>query len=675
VDADQDGVSADEDCDDADATLGAIATDADCDGVLTAEDCDDNDDALGASADDADCDGVLAADDCDDNDAESTVRSEDGDCDGTLTDDDCDDDDSESTVVAEDGDCDGALTDDDCDDADSESTIVAEDGDCDGTLTGDDCDDADAQSTIVAEDGDCDGTLSGDDCDDTDSSLNLDDVDSDGYSSCDGDCDDERSGFNPGASDGLISDRDCDGVVSGSSLSLADYKFVGENNQDYSGFPVSSAGDVDGDGLDDLLIGGYRNDAGGVDSGAAYIVLASSLVSGGTINLSSADYKLVGESAADRAGVSVSPAGDVDGDGLDDVLVGADANGAGGAGAGAAYIVLGSSLGSSSTIDLSDADYKLVGEFENDMAGHSVSSAGDVDGDGLDDVLVGSPYNDDGGFDAGAVYIVLASSLGSSSTIDLSDADYKVVGEEDSGFALSVSSAGDVDGDGLGDTLLGAWSDDEGAYAAGAAYVLLGSSLGSIGTIDVSDADYKLLGEEMLDFTGQYVSSAGDVDGDGLDDLLIASYRNDSGGVDAGAAYIVLASSLGSSDTINLSSADYKLVGEVAGDYAGVAVSSAGDVDGDGLDDVMVGAFLYSNVGISSGMAYLILGSSLGTSSTIDLSSADYRMEGESGFDYAGGSVSSAGDVDGDGLDDVLVGTSGDQGYHAGETFLILTGG
>ena len=74
-------------------------------------------------------------------------------------------------------------------------------------------------------------------------------------------------------------------------------------------------------------------------------------------------------------------------------------------------------------------------------------------------------------------------------------------------------------------------------------------------------------------------------------------------------------------------------------------------------------------------MAYLILGSSLGTSSTIDLSSADYRMEGESGFDYAGGSVSSAGDVDGDGLDDVLVGTSGDQGYHAGETFLILTGG
>jgi hypothetical protein len=109
-----------------------------------------------------------------------------------------------------------------------------------------------------------------------------------------------------------------------------------------------------------------------------------------------------------------------------------------------------------------------------DRAGYSVSSAGDVDGDGLDDVLVGAPYDDDGGNLAGAAYIILGSSLGTSSTIDLSNADYKLVGEEALNYAgYSVSSAGDVDGDGLDDVLVGAWGDDDGGYRAGAAYLIL----------------------------------------------------------------------------------------------------------------------------------------------------------------------------------------------------------
>jgi hypothetical protein len=304
----------------------------------------------------------------------------------------------------------------------------------------------------------------------------------------------------------------------------------------------------------------------------------------------------------------VSSAGDVDGDGLDDVLVGAYGNDDGGSYAGAVYVVLGSSLGTSSTIDLSTADYKLVGENASDYAGRSVSSAGDVDDDGLDDLLIGAPYNDDGGSNTGAAYIILGSSLGTITTIDLSTADYKLIGEYASDYAgQSVSSAGDVDGDGLDDVLVGANGDDDGGSYAGAVYIVLGSSLGTSSTIDLSTADYKLVGENAYDYAGNSVSSAGDIDGDGLDDVLVGAFGYYNGEGDEGAAYLVLGSSLGTSATIDLSSADYNLVGEDVEDLAGYSVSSAGDVDGDGLDDVLVSAFGDSDGGSYAGAAHLIL--------------------------------------------------------------------
>jgi hypothetical protein len=160
----------------------------------------------------------------------------------------------------------------------------------------------------------------------------------------------------------------------------------------------------------------------------------------------------LGEEYGDFAGTSVSSAGDVDGDGLDDILIGAYQGDIGGT----ADLILGSSLGSSSTIDLSLADYSFVGENTEDKAGWSVSSAGDVDGDGLDDILIGAHGNDDGEVDAGKAYLVFASSLGSTSTIDLSLSDYSFLGEEygdDAGY--SVSGAGDVDGDGFDDIIIG----------------------------------------------------------------------------------------------------------------------------------------------------------------------------------------------------------------------------
>ena len=202
---------------------------------------------------------------------------------------------------------------------------------------------------------------------------------------------------------------------------------------------------------------------------------------------------------------------------------------------------------------------------------------------------------------------------------------------------------------------MGASGDDGVLNDAGAAYVVLGSSLGTSSTIDLSTADYKLVGESASDYAGYSVSSAGDVDGDGLGDVLVGAFRNDGGGTDAGAAYVVLGSSLGTSSTIYLAnSADYKLVGEDISDFAGVSVSSAGDVDGDGLDDLLVGAWLNDDGGSQAGKTYLILGASLDMTAEIDLSLADYSFVGEKDYDYLGWSISSAGDVDDDGLDDIL---------------------
>jgi hypothetical protein len=192
---------------------------------------------------------------------------------------------------------------------------------------------------------------------------------------------------------------------------------------------------------------------------------------------------------------------------------------------GKTYLIFGASLGSISTIDLSAADYHLVPENPGDQAGYSVSSAGDVDGDSLDDLLVGAHRNDDGGTQAGKAYLVLGASLGSSPEIDLSLADYSFVGEEPFDRAgVSVSSAGDVDGDGLGDLLVGAHGHDDGARPReGKVYLILGGSLGSSSTIDLSTVDYSFVGEPRGGDAGMAVSSAGDVDGDGLDDILVGA--------------------------------------------------------------------------------------------------------------------------------------------------------
>ena len=679
-DGDCDGTRTADDCDDSDPSSTVVANDADCDGTITTEDCDDGNPDFGAVASDADCDGAPTSLDCDDSDATLGAFSGDRDCDGIPSADDCDDSDA-STV--DDMDCDGVTTSLDCDDDDAGSTIVAEDADCDGTVAAADCDDSDAASTTVPIDGDCDGVLTADDCDDSDASMNFDDDDGDGYATCDGDCNDDDPTFHPDAADGFITDKNCDGIAgTGGSLGDAAYTFVGAAEYDEAAVAVAAAGDVDGDGIGDILIAGYH-------TRAAYLVPGSSLGSSTTIDLSEADYTFRGIFST---GWALASAGDVDGDGLDDILIGVQGDSAGGYWAGAAHLILGSSLGSSSTIDLADSDYKFVGEYGcidwglcSDYAGAAVASAGDVDGDGLDDIIIGAEQYG-GAMDAtGAAYVILGSSLGHSSTIDLSDADYKLIGEDWGDFfefaGSAVSSAGDVDGDGLDDILIGATGAGDGSTGPGVwrsppgvVSLILGSSLGSSAIVDLSDADYKFIGEGENDWAGSAVAPAGDFDGDGLDDFLIGAFQNDY----SGSAYLVLGSSLGSSTTRNLSTADVKFVGEY-GSRVGEAFSNVGDIDGDAIPDFLFGGPQADTLDeySSEGAAYLVLGSTIGSSSTIDLSTEAIRFAGETEGDRAGNRVAFVDDLNGDDLDELLIGAPDhdDSLSYRGAAYMILSEG
>ena len=314
------------------------------------------------------------------------------------------------------------------------------------------------------------------------------------------------------------------------NLGTAGITIFGADANDRSGYSVSSAGDVNGDGFDDLLIGAYRADASGnaqSDAGDSYVIFGGASLPA-TIDLAAlgtAGITIFGADAADHGGLSVSSAGDVNGDGFDDLLIGArfaDAAGNGKSEAGESYVIFG---GASlpTTIDLAalgTAGITLFGADAVDQSGISVSSAGDVNGDGFDDLVIGASWADasgNGQRKAGESYVIFG---GSSlpATIDLAalgTAGITIFGADvDDYSGSSVSSAGDVNGDGFDDLLIGAHNADasgNGKYGAGESYVIFGGSslpatidLAALGTAGIT-----IFGADAFDRSGFSVSSAG----------------------------------------------------------------------------------------------------------------------------------------------------------------------
>jgi len=468
------------------------------------------------------------------------------------------------------------------------------------------------------------------------------------------------------------------------SLSNADASFWGEDADDYSGRSVACAGDVNGDGRDDFLIGAYGDEGGGGNyTGQTYLILGSAAADWGMdFDLSNADASFWGEDADDYSGWSVACAGDVNGDGRDDFLIGAPNDEGGGTDAGQTYLILGRAAADwGMDTDLSNADASFWGEDSYDESGHSVACAGDVNGDTYDDFLIGAYHDEDGGTWAGQSYLILGRAAADwGMDFDLSNADASFWGEDsydESG--RSVACAGDVNGDGYDDFLIGAYFDEDGGDpGAGQSYLILGRAAADWGMdFDLSNADASFWGEDSFDHSGWSVASAGDVNGDGRGDFLIgAPDDEDGGGSFAGQTYLILGRAAADwGMDFDLSNADASFWGEDSTDYSGWSVASAGDVNGDGRDDFLIGAKGDDDGGTNAGQTYLILGRAAADwGMDFDLSNADASFWGEDSDDRSGISVASAGDVNGDGGDDFLIGAYGDEdgGSGAGQTYLWL---
>lgn len=476
-----------------------------------------------------------------------------------------------------------------------------------------------------------------------------------------------------------------------SNLANRGLQLNGIDAGDFSGYKVSGAGDINGDGLADYVISGVLAQP----AGEAYVVFGSDSTEDLDLaNLSALGrgFMIAGATQGSGASTDVSGAGDVNGDGLADVIIGAPhAQPHDLESEGEAYVVFGKADTNEvdiQTLEDTGLGFKVVGYEERSRVGTVVSGAADVNGDGLDDLLVTAPgwHPDDLGND-GKVYVVFGKA--SSDTVDLSTLGTSgsgfVVGSTDPNYTIvDASGVADTNGDGLADIAIGATRVQQySRHPAG--YVVFGRTASQpveIETLSATGQGFVVSGLQNNDSIGSAVSGAGDVNGDGFADIVIGARRATPNGHSSGASYVIFGGTdAQNTDVSNLQSDDagFAINGEDAFDYVGHSVAGIGDFNGDGFSDLLLGGEYMSPYGAIAGKAYVVWGKN--DSETIELTelaaqNLGFQITGVSPNDRTGRALSGVGDTDGDGLADLLVGAyqADPNGLtDAGQSFLVLS--
>ena len=472
---------------------------------------------------------------------------------------------------------------------------------------------------------------------------------------------------------------DARSVLTGSDFDLLDgaigFNIKGDTSEQRLGNDVAGLGDINGDGFEDFIVAAYLTDLPvGASAGAAHVIFGTGAPFPADFDIGALDgtngFTFNGSDANDRLGRSVDGIGDINSDGFDDILIGAS-SASEIFGQGEAYIVYGKASGFAPTLVAGDLDGVVgtaLGGITYSAFGQAVSNAGDVNGDGVDDLIIGAQTRNVGGeSQVGASYVLYGQVGGFGASVNFTTLDgtngFAIEGA-DAGdrTGIAVDGGGDINGDGFDDLLIGAYRADSGAYSDnGAVYVVFGDGAPVTPTVDLASLDgangFVMEGNANSLRIGQSIAFIGDINNDGLDDFAVGVKDASPNGITvAGQVHVVFGQAGGgfpaNLDLFSLDGTDgFTINGAAIGDRIGETVAAAGDVNADGIDDLIIGG---------SRQAIIVYGDDAGFAATLEVSALDglngVVIEDNINGSALGRAIAGIGDFNGDGVDDIAAG-------------------